>query len=92
MSNLREELEFAAATVGAFGQISVRIDHVIYSGVTEVARRAHRHVLMPGDSLDGEHENVRAIAVAIWTPETLENYRVLRAADTAARSADAVQG
>lgn len=46
--------------------IQVRTATVIKRGDEEIARSFHRHVLQPGDSLEGQDPRVVAIANAIW--------------------------
>lgn len=46
--------------------IQVRTATIIKEDDTEISRSFHRHVLSPGDSLDGQDPRVVAIANAIW--------------------------
>lgn len=56
------------------GHIQVRrVDRILEDDV-EISKSYHRHVLAPGDSLDGEDERVVAIANAVWTAEVIADY------------------
>jgi hypothetical protein len=54
---------------------------IIYRDGTEISRVNHRHVLAPGDLLDGQHSEVIATANALWTPEVIQEYQDLLAAN-----------
>jgi hypothetical protein len=53
------------------GQLQVRTATIYKDGGTEVSRTFHRHVLEPGDSLDGEDDRVAAVAAATWTTDVV---------------------
>ena len=57
------------------GSVQVRKATVIKRDGVEINRSFHRHVLVPGDSLDGQDARVSAIANAIWTDEVITAYQ-----------------
>ena len=62
------------------GQLQVRTATVYEDSGVEVSRTFHRHVLEPGDSLDGEDPRVVAVANATWTAEVVAEWDAIRAA------------
>ena len=61
--------------VTEFGHIQVREATKIMEDGKELTRTFHRHVLSPGDSLQGQDPKVIAIANVVWTQEVIENYQ-----------------
>lgn len=57
------------------GSVQVRTATVIKRDGVEINRSFHRHVLAPGDSLDGQDARVSAIATATWTDEVIAAYQ-----------------
>jgi hypothetical protein len=55
-----------------------RVDKVFKDGV-QISAQNHRHVLTPGQSLEGENEVVVAVANAVWTPEVIASWELLQA-------------
>ena len=41
----------------------------------ELARNHHRHVVVPGDDVTGEPQEVQDIAAALWTAEVISAYQ-----------------
>ena len=62
------------------GQLQVRTATVYEDSGVEGSRTFHRHVLEPGDSLDGEDPRVVAVANAAWTAEVVAEWDAIRAA------------
>ena len=58
-----------------FGHIQVRQATKIIEDGKEISKTYHRHVLSPGDSLEGQNEKVQAIAKAVWTDEVVKAYK-----------------
>ena len=56
-----------------------RVDKVFKDGV-QISMTNHRHVLTPGQSLDGEDAVVVAVANAVWTPEVIAAWEAMQAA------------
>jgi len=61
--------------VKELGHIQVRQATKIMEDGKEIGKTYHRHVLSPGDSLEGQDEKVQRIAKAVWTPEVVEAYK-----------------
>jgi hypothetical protein len=59
----------------ANGVLQIRDRHQILKDGAEIAASFHRHVLNPGDSLDGQDPRVVAIANATWTDEVIAAYQ-----------------
>ena len=57
------------------GHIQVRQATKIMEDGKELSKSYHRHVLSPGDSLEGQDERVQRIAKAVWTPEIIAAYK-----------------
>lgn len=58
-----------------FGHIQVRQATKIMEDGKEISKTYHRHVLNPGDSLEGQNQRVVAVASAVWTDDVLKTYR-----------------
>jgi|TARA_R100000084_G_C4622217_1_gene133782 hypothetical protein len=54
--------------------VRVRTATVIKKDGVEINRSFHRHVLAPGDSLEGQDARVTAICNATWTDEVKSAY------------------
>jgi len=54
--------------------IQIRTTTVIEEDGVELARSHHRHVVVPGQDLTGEPNEVQLIAAALWTPEVIAAY------------------
>ena len=54
--------------------IQLRVATVVERDGEEVGRTYHRTVYSPGDDLSEAHEEVQAIAAALWTPEVVAAY------------------
>jgi hypothetical protein len=64
---LSERTLIGAVTVLDSGQIEVRRDcYIVRDDIVVAGPLYHRHVLHPGDALDGEDPRVVAIAAATW--------------------------
>lgn len=63
-----------SVTVNETGHLEVRrADKIMEDGV-EISKSYHRHVLTPGDDLEGQDAGVVKIANAVWTPELIAAY------------------
>ena len=59
-----------------FYQIEVREETTIYKDDTPYGNpQYHRYVLAPGDNIDEEYEDVKAVANVLWTEEVIQNYK-----------------
>jgi hypothetical protein len=65
------------------GQIQVRCATRIMENGSVLSSSFHRHVLAPGDDLTEQDPRVVAIANATWTPECVEAYDAMIAAQEA---------
>ena len=54
--------------------IQIRTTTVLEEDGVELARNHHRHVVVPGQDLTGESNEVQLIAAALWTPEVIAAY------------------
>ena len=54
--------------------IQIRTTTVIEEDGVELARKHHRHVVVPGDDVTGEPQEVQDIAAALWTTEVIAAY------------------
>lgn len=57
------------------GNIQVRQATKIIEDGQEIGKIYHRHVLDPGDSLDGQDAKVTAIAGVVWKPGVVAAYK-----------------
>lgn len=55
--------------------VRVRTANVIKKDGVEIGRTFHRHVLAPGDSLEGQEPRVTAVANATWTDQVKTDYQ-----------------
>ncbi len=61
------------------GHIQVRQATKIMENGKELSKSYHRHVLSPGDNLEGQNPKVVAIAEAVWTSEVIAAYKATMA-------------
>lgn len=54
--------------------IQIRTTTVVEEGGVELARNHHRHVVVPGDDVTGEVQEVQDIAAALWTADVIAAY------------------
>ena len=54
--------------------IQIRTTTVIEEDGVELARNHHRHVVVPGQDVTGEPQEVQAIAAALWTADVIAAY------------------
>ena len=55
--------------------IQIRTTTVLEEDGVELARTHHRHVVVPGDDVSGEIQEVQDIASALWTDEVVAAYQ-----------------
>jgi len=63
------------------GHVQVRQATKIMEDGKEIGKTYHRHVLSPGDSLEGQDAKVQRIANAVWTDEVVKAYKAQVAAN-----------
>jgi len=54
--------------------IQIRTTTVVEEDGVELARSHHRHIVVPGDDVTGEAQEVQDIAAALWTTEVIAAY------------------
>ena len=54
--------------------IQIRTTTVVEEDGVELARKHHGHVVVPGQDVTGESDEVQAIAEALWTPAVIAAY------------------
>jgi len=79
---LSKEIVIDQIEVLESNHIQVRQATKIMEDGKELSKSYHRHVLSPGNSLEGQDPKVVAIAEAVWTPEVIAAYKAIRAAQT----------
>ena len=55
--------------------IQIRTTTVLEEDGVELARSHHRHVVVPGQDVSGEIQEVQDIASALWTDEVIAAYQ-----------------
>ena len=55
--------------------IQIRTTTVVEEDGVELARSHHRHVVVPGQDVSGEVQEVQDIAAALWTTEVVAAYQ-----------------
>ena len=56
--------------------IQIRTTTVVEEDGVELGRKHHRHVVVPGDDVSGEAQEVQDIAAALWTADVIAAYQV----------------
>ena len=54
--------------------IQIRTTTVVEEDGIELARNHHRHVVVPGQDVTGEAQEVQDIAAALWTADVIAAY------------------
>ena len=62
--------------------IQIRTTTVVEEDGVELARNYHRHVVVPGDDVTGEAQEVQDIAAALWTADVISAYQASIADNT----------
>ena len=73
---LTEYQEIGSRDILPDGQIQVRTDTVVLRDGEEISRTHHRHVVVPGASLDNEDPSVQRIGKAEHTPAKIAAYKL----------------
>ena len=55
--------------------IQIRTTTVVEENGVELARSHHRHVVVPGQDVTGEPQEVQDIAAALWTADVIAAYQ-----------------
>ena len=62
--------------------IQIRKTTVLEEDGVELARNHHRHVVVPGQDVSNEIDEVQAIAAALWTGEVIDAYQASAQTET----------
>lgn len=62
--------------------IQIRTTTVVEEDGVELARNHHRHVVVPGQDVTGEPQEVQDIAAALWTADVISAYQASIADNT----------
>ena len=62
--------------------IQIRTTTVVEEDGVELGRSHPRHVVVPGDDVTGEAQEVQDIAAALWTAEVISAYQASVASST----------
>ena len=62
--------------------IQIRTTTVVAEDGVELGRKHHRHVVVPGDDVTGEAQEVQDIAAALWTADVISAYQASIADNT----------
>ena len=54
--------------------IQIRTTTVVEEDGVELGRKHHRHVVVPGQDVTGEPQEVQDIAAALWTADVIAAY------------------
>lgn len=55
--------------------IQIRTTTVVEEDGAELARKHHRHTVVPGDDVSNEIQEVQDIAAALWTADVISAYQ-----------------
>ena len=55
--------------------IQIRTTTIVEEDGVELGRKYHRHVVVPGQDVSGEIQEVQDIASALWTDEVIAAYQ-----------------
>ena len=62
--------------------IQIRTTTVVEEDGVELGRKHHRHVVVPGQDVTGEAQEVQDIAAALWTADVISAYQASIAENT----------
>ena len=62
--------------------IQIRTTTVVEEDGVELGRKHHRHVVVPGQDVTGEPQEVQDIAAALWTADVISAYQASIADNT----------
>jgi hypothetical protein len=82
MANFEEQTIVDLVSVTRINTIEVRRANIVLKDGEEISKTYHRHVVVPGDDLSQQDAKVVAVAQSIWTPEIVEQYKQLTAAQS----------
>jgi hypothetical protein len=62
------------------GMVQIRTKTAILEDGQQISGTFHRHVVAPGDNYSAEDDRVKAVCVAIHTPEVIAAYKAAQEA------------
>ena len=84
MATFTEREEHKLEIIPPHSIIQCRKASIVEKDGEEVGRTYHRHVVVPGDDISEECDEVKAVAAALWTPEVIAAYQASLPAEPAA--------
>jgi hypothetical protein len=87
--SLIEKKEIDKIEIVSFGVLQVRETTTIMRDGEEVAKTYHRWSFEPGSDISIMPTNIQAIAAVVWTPEVVDTFRAMIAAQQAKMGAQA---
>jgi hypothetical protein len=79
-----ERQENKLEIIPPYNIIQCRCADIVEKDGVEVGRTYNRHVVMPGDDISEECDEVKAVASALWTREVIAAYQASLPAEPAA--------
>lgn len=70
-----ERQENKIEIIPPFYIIQCRVSDIVEKDGEEISRKYTRYVRYPGDNLENDCYEVRAVAEALWTTEIINNYK-----------------
>ena len=76
MANYTERQEYKIEVIPPYSILQCRRADIVERDGVEISKTYHRHCRVPGDDTSGDCSELQAIAQALWTPETINAYRL----------------
>jgi len=70
-----ERQEYKLEIIPPYNIIQCRRADIVEKDGVEVGRQYVRHCVCPGDDVSNECDQVKAVSVALWTPELVNAYQ-----------------
>lgn len=83
MASFTERSEYNVEIIAPHNILQVRRADIIEKDGVQVGKTYHRHVVVPGDDVSGDCDQVKAVAAALWTPEVIKAYKASLPAEPA---------
>ena len=74
MALVKESKVDKIEVVGEHKIVQVRVANVILDDGVEIARQHHRHVVVPGQDVSDEEQQVKDIVAVVHTPDVVQAY------------------
>ena len=75
MATFTERVEYKLEIIPPYNIIQCRKAAIVEKDGEEVGRTYHRHIVMPGDDISEECDELKTVASALWTPEVIAAYQ-----------------